>query len=243
MYSPDPPLHSILTSLLNSIWCSSFHSLSPSCPLNCPHLPLFCLEIVISCWTTMQSLPRLLASQSVFCVVVTCTDTHVTAFVRICLVTNIKIMSTSKCWAITLIIANCFLWFLQSELVVVSQWKNKRLFRIVCCVCPILSAAPFQGSVTSDLSIKLCPRHCQSVANPIALLMELLCTKPIVTGSVQQLYLSDGFCKELSDCEFLFRWTDNSGKFHKLSFFSETLGDRLSDQLIKLRSQLGKLRS
>jgi hypothetical protein len=114
-------------------------------------------------------------------------------------------MSTSKCWSVILIIVNCVFWVLQSELVVVTQRKNERLFRVVCCPFKILMIAPFEGSEASDFPVELSPDDCESVSDPVANLVELLYTKPMIAGSVQQLHLHDGLGKELSDGGFLFR--------------------------------------
>jgi hypothetical protein len=175
---------------------------------------------------------------------VTGTDVRETVVLRICLVTNTKIMSTSKCWSVTLIIANCTFWFLQSELVVVTQRKNERFFRVVCCPFTILRTAPFEGSKTSDFFIEIRPDDCESVSDPVALLVELLSAKPMIAGSVQQLHLHDGFSKELPHGGFLFRCTNNLRIMEKSMFLvSKKFGDGLIDELVKLSFQLGQLSS
>jgi hypothetical protein len=130
----------------------------------------------------------------------------------------------SKCWSVILIIVNCVFWLLQSELVVVTQRKNERLFQVVCCVSTL--TVPFGHTEASDFLIKLSPGNCQSVGNAITFLMELLNTKPMIAGSVKQRHLLDGLGKELSDGGFLFRCTNNLRIMEKFMFLvSKTLGD------------------
>jgi hypothetical protein len=223
--------------------CNSFPQLN-SQPLHCPHLPLFYHETARSCWTPMESLPWCLVIVIVFLVLVTGTDVRVTAVLIICLVTNIQIISSSKCWSVTLTIENCLFWLLQSELVVVTQRKNERLFRVVCCVITILMTVPFEGSEASDFFIELSPDDRESVSDPVANLVELFDTKPIITGSVQQLNLFDGLGKEIPHGGFLFKCTNNLRIMEKSMFLvSKTLGDGLSEELIKLCSQLSQISS
>ncbi len=94
-------------------------------------------------------------------------------------------MSMSKDWSATLNIANCVLWFLHSELVVVTQRKYERLLRVVCCVCINLRAAPFEGSEASDFPVELSPDDCESVSDTVALLVELLGTEPMLACFVK----------------------------------------------------------
>ncbi len=124
-----------------------------------------------------------------------------------------------------------------------TQRKNERLFRFFCCVFTTLRAAPFQGSEASDFPVELSPDDCESVSDPVALLVELLDTKSMIAGSVKQLRLFDGLCKKLSEGGFFFRCANNSRMLHELSFFSETLGDGLRKVLVKLCSQLSQFGS
>jgi hypothetical protein len=136
--------------------------------------------------------------------VVSFTDVRDIFVLRICIVANTQIRFNSKCWSGTPIIENCFFRVLQSELVIVTQRKNERLFGVVCCVCTILRTAPFQGSEASDFLVEICPDDCECVSHPVALLVELHGTKPMIAGSVQQRHLFDGLGKELLHGGFLF---------------------------------------
>ncbi len=113
---------------------------------------------------------------------------------------------------------------------------------MICPPCTLLRAAPFQGSESSNFLVELSPNECESVSNPIAFLVELLGTKIMFAGSVQQLHLFD-FWEKIDESEFFVGLANNLRIVEKLVIGSETLGNGLSEKLINLCFQLGQLSS
>ncbi len=149
-----------------------------------PHFPLYCLELIWICWTTVESLPRCTVFAFVVIVLITVIDAAVATASQIWLVRNIQIRTPSKFRAITLTIEDCILGLYQSELVVVSQRKNEWLFRIVNNI--FILNAPLQRREASNLIVvEPSLNHSKSVRNFVTFLVKLLSTKLIFTGSVQ----------------------------------------------------------
>ncbi len=158
-----------------------------SYPLNNPHFPLLYLETTTALCLrdTKKSLPRRLVTICVFGVLVSAANVCRTTCVKIRLVANVKVRSSSKVWSVTLMIIDCLSWLLQKELIIVSERKNKRLSRIVGWPLITLRIVPFQWCKSSNFLVIFTLNDCKGIGNSITFFMEFLDAKIIFGCSIK----------------------------------------------------------
>lgn len=144
--------------------------LSPSVKRQTPHLPLLYLKILRRSCTT-ESLPWFLITL-ILLVLVWIVDSCIRRIILICLVANIQIKTTSKCWTITWIMTNCLIFICQMKLISICQRKQKWSHWLIFNINTILIVGPFDGSVTSNFFAELGLHKSQSVRNTITFLMK-----------------------------------------------------------------------
>jgi hypothetical protein len=103
---------------------------------------------------------------------------------------NFKIITTTKYWAIWLIITNSILFVCVFKFVHISQCKQKWTFITITCPTTV-SRLPFVFSITTNNFIIICFNKSDSVLYSIAFLMELECREIMLASLEQKFKLFD----------------------------------------------------